>query len=51
MTLQSLGEFLGSLWTVWALIVFAGIAFWAWRPRNKKRFEKDAQIPLNDDDR
>lgn len=51
MDLHSLGEFLGSLWTVWALLVFAGIAFWAWRPRNKRRFEKDAQIPLNDDDR
>jgi len=51
MNLNALGEFLGSLWTVWALIVFAGIAFWAWRPRNKKRFEKDAQIPLKDDDR
>lgn len=49
MSLQSLGELLGSIWTVWAVLVFAGIAFWAWRPRNKRRFEKDSRIPLNDD--
>lgn len=49
MSLQSLGELLGSIWTVWAVLVFAGIAFWAWRPRNKRRFEMDSRIPLNDD--
>ncbi|MBL0900239.1 MAG: cbb3-type cytochrome c oxidase subunit 3 [Reyranella sp.] len=49
MTLQSLGELLGSIWTVWAVLVFAGIAFWAWRPANRRRFEKDSHIPLNDD--
>ncbi len=49
MTLHSLGELLGSIWTVWAVAVFAGIAFWAWRPANRGRFEKDSRIPLNDD--
>ena len=32
-----------------AILVFAGIAFWAWRPKNRRRFEKDARIPLNDE--
>ena len=49
MTLESLHELLTSLWTIWAVVVFAGIAFWAWRPRNRRRFEKDARIPLNDE--
>jgi cytochrome c oxidase cbb3-type subunit 4 len=49
MTLERLGEILGSIWTIWAVIVFAGIAFWAWRPRNRRRFEKDSRIPFNDE--
>ena len=49
MNLQMLGELLSSIWTIWAIVVFAGIAFWAWRPKNRSRFEKDARIPLNDD--
>ena len=49
MTLEALGELLSSIWTIWAILVFAGIAFWAWRPKNRRRFEKDARIPLNDE--
>ncbi|MCA0248717.1 MAG: cbb3-type cytochrome c oxidase subunit 3 [Proteobacteria bacterium] len=49
MTLEALGELLTSIWTIWAILVFAGIAFWAWRPKNRRRFEKDSRIPLNDE--
>ena len=49
MNLESLHELLASLWSVWAVAIFAGIAFWAWRPRNRQRFEQDARIPLNDE--
>ena len=49
MTLESLHELLASFWTAWAVIIFLLIVFWALRPRNKKRFEKDARIPLDDD--
>jgi len=49
MTLEALGELLTSIWTIWAILIFAGIAFWAWRPKNRRRFEKDARIPLNDE--
>ena len=48
-TLASLGEALATLWTVWAVAIFSGIGFWAWRPRNRARFERDACIPLNDE--
>jgi Cbb3-type cytochrome oxidase, subunit 3 len=49
MTLETVHELLASVWTVWAVIIFLMIVFWALRPRNRKRFEKDAQIPLDDD--
>ena len=49
MTLESLHELLASFWTVWAVIIFLAILFWALRPRTRKRFEKDARIPLDDD--
>ena len=47
--LASIGELLSTLWTVWAVGLFGGIAYWALRPGNRSRFERDAQIPLNDE--
>ena len=38
-----------SLWVVWLMLLFLGIVFWAFRPKNKKRFEDDARIPFKDD--
>jgi cytochrome c oxidase cbb3-type subunit 4 len=35
-----------SLWTVWLVLLFAGIAFYALRPRNKEHFEDCARIPF-----
>jgi cytochrome c oxidase cbb3-type subunit 4 len=48
-TLASIGETLATVWTVWAVVLFAGIGGWAWRPRNRTRFERDAHIPFNDE--
>ena len=47
--LEALVELARQLWVVWMLLAFIAIAFWAFRPSNKKRFERDAQIPLRDD--
>ena len=49
MNLESMGEVLASAWTVWAVLIFAVIMRWAWRPANRKRFEQDAHIPLKDE--
>ena len=49
MDLQTAHEVLGSAWTVWAVLIFAGIVRWALRPANRRRFEQDARIPLNDE--
>jgi cytochrome c oxidase cbb3-type subunit IV len=50
MNLEAVNEILTSIWTMWAVLIFAVVVFWAWRPKNRKRFEKDARIPLNDED-
>jgi cytochrome c oxidase cbb3-type subunit 4 len=36
--------------TVAAFIAFVSIAWWAYSPKNKKRFEEDAQLALDDTD-
>lgn len=48
MDLTELYETARSLWVVWLMILFLGIVFWAFRPKNKKRFEEDARIPFKD---
>jgi cytochrome c oxidase cbb3-type subunit 4 len=49
MNIESVGQVLTSIWTVWAVVLFAGILIWALRPANRRRFEQDARIPLNDE--
>ncbi|MGI9433578.1 MAG: cbb3-type cytochrome oxidase subunit 3 [Geminicoccaceae bacterium] len=39
-----------ALWPLWGICLFAGIIAWAFWPSNKARFEKDAQIPFDDDE-
>lgn len=38
------------LGSIFALIAFAGIFWWAYGSRRRKRFEDDAHIPFHDDD-
>ena len=49
MALEALHQILASAWTIWAVLIFAGIVRWAWRPANRRLFEQDANIPLNDE--
>ncbi|MBF0370784.1 MAG: cbb3-type cytochrome c oxidase subunit 3 [Magnetococcales bacterium] len=35
---------------VWFFLLFVAIVFWAFRPANKKRFEKMSRMALDDDD-
>jgi cytochrome c oxidase cbb3-type subunit 4 len=49
MALEALHQILASAWTLWAVLIFDGIARWALRPANRRRFEQDANIPLNDE--
>ena len=49
MSLTELSAVASSLWVIWLMLIFVGIAAWAFWPRNRKRFERDAEIPLRDD--
>ncbi len=42
-------EWLRSLWLVWLVVLFAVVVWWAYRPKNKDRFEEDARIPFKDE--
>lgn len=50
MDLSALSEAVRPMWVVWLVILFVGIVFWAFRPKNKKRFEKDGEIPFAEDE-
>lgn len=41
---------LHSLSTVFALISFLGICFWAYNSKRKGRFDQDAFLPFDDDE-
>ncbi len=50
MDLTTLSEMAKSGWVVWLMILFVAIVFWAFRPKNKQRFEEDAKMIFKDDD-
>lgn len=35
--------------TIFAMLAFFGVCWWAYRPANKARFEEDGQLPLDTD--
>lgn len=48
--LQDISTFLRQFWGLWLMVFFLGIVVWAYRPRNKSRFQDDAMIPLRDEE-
>jgi len=49
MDFSELMQVLRSLWVVWLILLVVLIVWWAYRPKNKRRFEEDAQIPFKDE--
>ncbi|WP_199508553.1 MULTISPECIES: cbb3-type cytochrome oxidase subunit 3 [unclassified Psychrobacter] len=45
---MGIGE-LQTIATVSAFVAFMGVAWWAYSPKNKKRFEEDAKLALDDE--
>lgn len=37
-------------WVLWLVVLFVGIVFWAFRPKNKDKFEDYGNIPFRDDE-
>jgi cytochrome c oxidase cbb3-type subunit 4 len=50
MSESTLHSVLAQVWYVWVAILFVGIVWYAYRPRNHKRFEEYGAIPLHDDE-
>ncbi|MEO5374801.1 MAG: cbb3-type cytochrome c oxidase subunit 3 [Alphaproteobacteria bacterium] len=50
MTLVEVSDFLRSLWGVWLMVIFLGIVWWAFRPKNKAVWESRSEIPFKDDE-
>ncbi len=50
MDLTALAEAARSAWVVWLMVLFLGVVFWAFRPKNRQRFEDDARIPFRDEE-
>ncbi len=51
MTWQSVVETLQAYWGLWLMLIFLAIVFWAFRPKNKAKFEAMGKIPFKDDDK
>ena len=49
MDLNAIASFLRSFWTVWMMLLFVGILFWALRPRNKDKFDDASLIPFRNE--
>lgn len=48
--LQETATFLRQFWGLWLMILFVGIAFFAFRPRNKARFDEASTVIFREDD-
>ncbi len=43
-------EIMRASWLIWLIILFVAVLWWAYRPRNKRKWEDAAQIPLRDEE-
>ena len=50
MDLSAVFDAIGVVGVVWLAILFAGVRFWAFRPRKRRRSTGDAPVPFDDDD-
>lgn len=49
MDLESIVQWARQFWVVWLMILFVGIIVWAFRPKNKDKFEEHGSIPFRDE--
>lgn len=48
-SLAELAHFARQIWPAWLMLIFLGIAFYAFRPKNRRHFEDCANIPFKAD--
>jgi len=51
MDAKELGQLLGTVSTVWFFLFFVGMLLWVFWPSRKPHMDRQANIPLNDDER
>jgi cytochrome c oxidase cbb3-type subunit 4 len=49
MDLNAIASFMRSFWTVWLMLLFFGVLFWALRPKNKDKFDDASLIPFRNE--
>lgn len=49
MDLETISKTAQSLWIVWLVLLFVGVVWWAYRPKNRKKFQDAANIPFKED--
>jgi cytochrome c oxidase cbb3-type subunit 4 len=47
--MQGLVELARSFWGVWLMLLFVGIVVWTMWPSRKRKLERQARIPFEDD--
>jgi cbb3-type cytochrome oxidase subunit 3 len=48
---MQLGQILGTVSTVWFFLFFVGMLLWVFWPSRKPHMDRQARIPLQDDER
>ncbi len=48
-SIEAVYQWARQAWVIWMILLFLGIVFWAFRPKNKRRFEEDGMIPFKDE--
>lgn len=47
--IAEIAHYARQIWPAWLMLIFAGIAFYAFRPRNRHHFDDCARIPFKAD--
>jgi cytochrome c oxidase cbb3-type subunit 4 len=47
---QAVLDVLYQIWLVGMVVIFVGIVWWAFKPKNRKKWEERGRIPFDDKD-
>ena len=50
MDLSAIAEAARSAWVVWLIILFLGVVFWAFRPKNRRPVGQDGVVSFKNDE-
>ena len=50
MVIPEVESSIGTGGVIWLIVLFVGILFWAFHPKNRNRYRKDIETPYRDDE-